>query len=216
MKNNSTSNKPILSENKQVLETARDLHSQGIKEGTALFIAKIADSNAVTSLMEIRKKASYLVKDNKIDFTELLGNNTTQLSTLKRVTPFENVAQMVYMILSDLNDFFNVSRGMSEIQLRQLAIDVVEELWSYRLEEIIAFCHGFKKGHFIKVYERLDASIFWEAFALYEEQKQSFLHERHLQLKGSAFKEDRTADNTLQKFGTVSGIIGSLKDGFKK
>lgn len=187
-----------------------------LKEGTQSLLDQICTEDVARVLMPIRKKASCLVKGNYNNFPVILGEGTTQLSTVKREIGEEKTALVIFNILYDLNEYFNVSRKMSQVQLQQLTIEIIEELWSYRLEEIIAFCHCFKKGNYIKVYERIDASLFWEAWALYEQEKLDYLHSNHEQLKGSTFKSDRTGEVTFNKLGSISGVFGDLKNSVKK
>lgn len=187
-----------------------------IREATLSLLNDLTSPDSFTAISAIRKKASYLLKGGRNDFSVLLGDNTTQISTIKKEYAPEKVAYLIYTILDDLNEHFNVSRKMTKIQLQNLSIDIMEELWSCRLEEILAFCHGLKKGAYIKIYERVDASIFWEAWALYEAEKLDYLHYNHLQLKGSTFKMDRDDDKTFTKIGNLSGAIDSIKSRYKK
>lgn len=201
----------IVKAEKTALQVWDELPRPMIKEATNSFLEKISSSDMLSVVSSIRKSASYLVKDGAINFTHVLGDCTTQISVIKKAHDSAATATFIYRILNDLNDYFNVSRKMTEMQLHSLAIEIVEELWSARLEEIVVFCHMLKKGAFIKVYERLDASLFWEAWGIYEQQKNDFIHNRHLDLKGSTFKE--VSDNELSnKLGSFIGSFSALKD----
>lgn len=194
---------------------SKEIAQVKLKEGTQSLLDQICTEDVSRVLMPIRKKASYLVKGGYNDFPIILGDGTTQLSTVKRELGEENTALVIFNILYDLNEYFNVSRKMSQVQLHQLTIEIMEELWSYRLEEIVAFCHCFKKGNYIKVYERIDASLFWEAWALYEQEKLDYLQSNHEQLKGSTFKSDRIGEATVNKLGAISGMFSDIKNSVK-
>lgn len=180
-----------------------------ISEGTISVVSKLLsmEKDDKGCAMVLRQKVSHLVKNGRPDFEYLLGSSTTQISTLKREMKFEQVATIIFAILKNLSDSFNVSRGMSDAALQELSVDVMEDLWSVRIEELIAFAYGLKKGHYIKVYERLDVSVFWEAWRVYEDSKLDHLQRIHTDKKNVGFREDKPRDQLGDKLdGLLSGL----------
>lgn len=184
-------------------------------EATVSLINSITSNNSFEAVAALVKSSSYLCPGGAVKFDAVLGN-TTQISTLKRAHSPEEIATVIKIILDDLNEYFNVARKFTEQQLLALTIEIMEELWSCRLEELVAFCYALKKGSYIKIYERLDSSLFWEAWAKYEEDKQSYLYSKHLQLKDGVFKEDKPQDREVRAIGSVIGSLSALKDAAKK
>lgn len=180
-------------------------------EATVSLINSITSNNSFEAVAALVKSSSYLCPGGVVKFDAVLGN-TTQISTLKRAHSPEEIATVIKIILDDLNEYFNVARKFTEQQLLALTIEIMEELWSCRLEELVAFCYALKKGSYIKIYERLDSSLFWEAWAKYEEDKQSYLHNRHLDLKGTSFKDVKVDDKEFKSLGTIAGSFFSLKE----
>lgn len=184
-------------------------------EATVSLINSITSNNSFEAVGALVKASSYLCPGGVVKFDAVLGN-TTQISTLKRVHSPEEIATVIKIILDDLNEYFNVARKFTEQQLLALTMEIMEELWSCRLEELVAFCYALKKGSYIKIYERLDSSLFWEAWAKYEEDKQGYLYSKHLQLKDGGFKEDKPQDREVRAIGSVIGSLSALKDAAKK
>lgn len=182
------------------------VQNNDISEPTTNLIKGLSSKDMGMCLLSIRKKASYVFKNGQLDFSTLLSSETTQLSKVKRVYGDEVLATIIYRLIDDMNANFNVSRGLTNAQVYQLSIDIVEELWDHRLEEILGFCHAMKKGLYIKIYERIDASIFWEAWEKYQIDRSDHLHRNHLNLKGSTFKEDRGKGSEDRLGNLVSGF----------
>lgn len=182
-----------------------------VSESTQNLINGLSSANMGVCLMTIRKKASYIFKGGQLDFSVLLSSDTTQISRVNREYGEEVLCTIIFRLLDDMNANFNVSRGMTEAQVYQLAIDISQELWDHRLEEILGFCHAMKRGYFMKIYERIDASIFWEAWEKYQDERSDHLHREHLNLKGSTFKPDR-GETPADKLGGIIGGLSALRD----
>ena len=105
-----------------------------------------------------------LVPAGNPNYEVLLGKDTIQMSSLRKMIGDANLAKLIIILIEDLVNFFNVQRPMNEDQITDLAFDLMNAMRYHRFEEIVAFFEGIKKGKYGKVYERLDASIIWEMF----------------------------------------------------
>ena len=105
-----------------------------------------------------------LVPSGNPNYEVLLGRDTIQMSSLRKMIGDANLAKLIIILIEDLVNFFNVQRPMNEDQITDLAFDLMNEMRYHRFEEIIAFFEGIKKGKYGNVYERFDASLIWEMF----------------------------------------------------
>ena len=166
---------------------------------------------------EIKQKAIQLCPAGAPNFALILDpNNSSQISVWNREFGKETTAKLIFVVLEDLNNYFNVSRPMNTGQMTDLAIEITDALWSYKFEDIIAFSESIKKQTYGKVYERLDPAIIWEHLGYYNEAR-----ERHLFAEVNKYKqydpriEDESEARVTRGFTGLAGAINRIKGNLK-
>lgn len=144
---------------------------------------------------------------------EAVFANSTQISILNAALGQNNVVKIIYLLIVDLNEYFNVKQKMNEHQITDLAFELSEELKTYRFEEIIVLFECIKKQTYGKIYERLDQSIIWEHFKKYDEQRNMFFENEHLQTKQvDNHRFDTQTERMAGRINEIGGAFSVLKD----
>lgn len=167
---------------------------------------------------EVKQRAMKLAPQGVPNFPAIFDSNSTgQISTWNRVFGKETTAKLIFVMLEDLNNYFNVQRPMTTAQMTDLAIEMTDTLWGFRLEEILAFSECMKKQVYGKIYERLDPSIIWDYFAKYNEQRENHFYNNHIQFKQY---DPRIENEDVAKLSGVltnmAGAINAMRGNLKQ
>src|SRR5699024_724537 len=163
--------------------------------------------------IKLKKHAVQLSPGGSPVFSKLLSPETKQLSAWIREYGEDKVTEMVFFLIEDLNNYFNVQRGMTASQIAELAIEITLTLWWVRMEEIIAFFEAMKKQRYGKIYERLDQSIIWEHWKVYSEHRDDYSFENNNKYKQV---EEKPKEGTGTALNGITGLIGDIKNKFRK
>ena len=160
--------------------------------------------------VELKMEIKALAKGGSVDIEKCL-NEGTQVSVWNKAQGKPYTAKFLIVLISDMVNAFNVNRPMSADQIGDLAIDMVNDLWEYRIEEIAAFFESMKRGTYFKVYERLDASIIWEAWDNYLDRRFEVIEARRSQ---GIFKDPTITptDGETKRAGRLEKIGQGLLD----
>lgn len=169
------------------------------------------------NFFEVKRTAITMAPGGSPDFAVIFSEQTTQIATFNRLYGKETTAKLIFLMLEDLNNYFNVARPMTSGQLTDLAIELTEVLWGYRLEEMLAFSEAVKKGTYAKVYERFDPSIVWEQLALYEEARQNHFYHQNTQHKQYDPRiEDEDTSKMAGRLTSMAGAFNAMRDNLKR
>lgn len=161
----------------------------------------------------MKKSASQLAPAGNPNFELLISKQTTQLSQWKRQYGVDKVTEIIFFLIEDLNNYFNVSRPMNTTQMANLAIEFTQELWWARMEEIIAFLEGVKKQRYGKVYERLDPAYIWEMWDKYQTDREDYCEAHQTRFKQYDPRPDTGSGVGLDG---LAGAIGDIKQRAKR
>lgn len=156
--------------------------------------------------ISLKKTAAILAPGGNPNFGILLSKQTTQLSQWKREYGEDKITEIIFFLIEDLNNYFNVSRPMTTSQMASLSIEFTQELWWARMEEIVAFFEAVKKQRYGKVYERLDPAYIWEMWEKYNEERTE-----HCTQHESRFKQYDPRPDTGSGVG-LNGLAGAIGD----
>lgn len=145
------------------------------------------------------------------------SGKTGQISNFNRTHGKGVTAKLIFIMLEDLNNYFNVQRPMTAAQMTDLAVEMADTLWSFRLEEILTFAEAMKKGTYGNVYERLDPSIIWNKFALYQVEREEYFlisAAQHRQSDPAIVDEesDKIKGSIMNISGVLSQVSGKLRE----
>lgn len=166
----------------------------------------------------IKQTAMELAPQGVPNFPAIFDSNKTgQISTWNRIYGKETTAKLIFVMLEDLNNYFNVQRPMTTAQMTDLAIEMTDVLWGFRLEEILAFSECMKKQVYGKIYERLDPGIIWDYFAKYNEQRENHFFNTNNQFKQYDPRiENEDTAKMSSGLTNMAGIFNKLSGGFKQ
>ena len=163
--------------------------------------------------VELNAVKTELVPAGNPNFELLFSKDkSTQFSIVQKALGEDNMKKTIVVILEDLVNYFNVARPMTIDQIVDLAYEILPSFKYHKFEEILMFCEGIKKGKWGKVYERFDASIFWEFFEKYEENRNSWIEYDNTKdnNKDPIIKSEIVSD--VDKLYSVSDSLNQLKN----
>lgn len=164
-------------------------------------------------VISLKKAAIKYAPAGAPKFEVLLSQETLQVSEWKRMLGKDKVTELIFFLIEDLNNYFNVSRPMNTSQMANLAIEMTETLWMIRMEEIVAFFESIKKQRYGKIYERLDPAFIWELYEQYDRERDDYC-----EAKQSRFKQYDPRPETGSGVGLdgLAGAIGYIKGAAKR
>lgn len=103
---------------------------------------------------------------------DVLNSTSPSFSGLKKILGIndgELASQAILSILlTDLVDFFNIGKSMSDTQIASTVNLILEDFSVFKPDDFILCFKRAKKGKYGKVYDRLDGQIILEWLAQYE------------------------------------------------
>jgi len=165
---------------------------------------------------ELFNQIKPLARRGIVDIDKCLDEGT-QVSVWNANHGKEVTAGLLVIFISDLVNAYNVSRPMTQAQIMDLAVDMTNDLWQFRIEEIGAFFQAMKRGAYGKIYERLDPPMIWECWGVYELERAEVVETRRGR---QVFKDptltqiDRESKEAgrLEYTGVRLGEIKALRD----
>lgn len=156
---------------------------------------------------EIKFKAIELAPQGKPNFDKIFEKGETcSLRVIEKHVKPVLLAGIISSMIDSVNEYFNVVRPMTSVQIQELSIDFMQ-LKDYRLEDFLAFFEGVKKGRYGKIYDRLDQSVIWEMWDKYEEERESYFYSEHKRAKDDNINDTRTAPNaTTEAINKLTGL----------
>lgn len=170
--------------------------------------------------MQIKLRAVELAPQGKPNFNKIFEKGqTASLRVIEKQVKPVLLAGIISKMIDGINSYFNVVRPMTNAQIEELTIDMMQ-LKDHRLEDFLAFFEGIKKGRYGKIYDRLDQSVIWEMWDKYEEERESYFYNQHKQAKDDNVHDTRTAPNAateaINKLSSLGSGMQNLKQHLKK
>jgi hypothetical protein len=81
------------------------------------------------------------------------------------------IMELLAQLITNVNEFFNVSRPMNAIQIMETSKLIAKSYYFLKFEEIKLLFENAKLGQYGKIYERLDGSIILEWFEKYDQDR---------------------------------------------
>lgn len=101
----------------------------------------------------------------------MLKLQTPSIALARRTYGDQPIMEMLVQMISNVNDFFNVSRPMNAVQIMETAKLISKVYYFLKFEEIKFVFENAKTGTWGKIYERLDGSVILEWFEKYDLQR---------------------------------------------
>jgi hypothetical protein len=172
-----------------------------------------------SSLLEFKELAFGLVKNGCPDFSLILSDGT-QMSILKKDKGIHFLGSVMIMLITDFQKSFNLIRPMDNEQVANLSMELINDYWSYRFEDFVAFFQLAKKGVYGKILDRMDANTIQSMLLVYDTQRVDELRASQARLQESKanLNEFAKADRNEQNRGftdhapQIGDFIKRLKD----
>lgn len=98
----------------------------------------------------------------------MLKLQTPSIALARRTYGDQPIMEMLVQMISNVNDFFNVSRPMNAVQIMETAKLIAKVYYYLKFEEIKFVFENAKTGKWGKIYERLDGSVIMDWFQFYD------------------------------------------------
>jgi hypothetical protein len=106
----------------------------------------------------------------KIEDIVQLENRTAIASISKQTDEFQANA-LLYFIIEDLVNFFSVKMTMDARQIQQTVALLREEYYHFTIEDLKLCFNNAKKGHYGKLYDRIDGAVILDWLYEYDKQR---------------------------------------------
>lgn len=149
---------------------------------------------------EFKEFSVELIENGYPNFHKIISKGT-QISILKKDKGIQFLATVLGLLIADFQKSFNLIRPMNEEQVANLSIDLINDYWSYRFEDFVAFFQLAKKGVYGKILDRMDSNTIQSMLLVYDTQRVDELRSAHEQLQESKenlnefVKTDRNEQN---------------------
>jgi len=99
---------------------------------------------------------------------DILNSQNKSLVRISAEVGEKAVKAMLYILISDCLDFFNIGKSMSANQIMQTAVLILEDYSVYKIDYFVLCFNRAKKGQYGKVYDRIDGQIIFEWLAQFD------------------------------------------------
>ncbi len=172
---------------------------------------------------EFKELAADLVTNGAPNFPAIIERGT-QMSLLKKEKGSEFLAMILSLLIADFQKSFNLIRPMNDEQIANLSMDLINDYWSYKFEDFVAFFQLAKKGVYGKILDRMDNNTIQAMLLVYDTQRVDELRLIQTRLQESKenlnefVKYDRLEQNKgfTDHGAQIGDFIGRLKNIEKK
>lgn len=153
---------------------------QLIKLGTSL------DDEGKIDILSLKIASSELLKDGQPMFDIITEGKS--ISSLKREIGIPTVQKVLFALLSTINDYINAKSPLTKSQCIEFSFELME-CNDLKVDDFFVFVELFKRGHFLKIYERVDPLVLKEAWREYLRERGDFFFNQHLDFKSREKQE---------------------------
>ncbi len=118
---------------------------------------------------------------------------TYSLATINKMFSREIAVEYLKLWIIDLNEYMNMSRSMTEMQIEQTAILLYDEYYYLNLSEMNLVFTKIKKGAYGDLYNLLNGAKIMSCFALYNEERTAWYFEAELQKHNQIKQSEKQA-----------------------
>lgn len=108
---------------------------------------------------------------------------------------------LVNKLIINVNNYFNVTRGLNTFQIGEISGIIISDYWSLRIEELIFIFQNAKRN--AELFGSLDGSIIFGWIHEYEIHKENTRHSRHLSQKNSDY-QNHIGDGSIKRLRIVT------------
>lgn len=132
-------------------------------------------------------------------YEDVFECGSAALSVVKKEHGKQAASAYISIMLADIEQFFNVKNGMTEIQIKMLVDMILKNFYFLKVSDLRLFAEKFKMGLYGKVYDRLDGGVIMDALNKYVGERMDEAEQYH-QKRASQFKAagEQAATNILQ------------------
>jgi hypothetical protein len=187
-----------------------------MKELSQKYLVAVTNSGIENKILK-KQVVSDLTKGDDPLFPAIIEQGT-QISVIRANNSFEFIAGILGIMINDFCGNFNTRNPMSEDQIADLAIELVNDYWCYKLEDFVVFFSLAKRGRYGKVYDRMDAATIYQLLAEYNKDRDNGLIEMQTQYtryeKSGRSRPD--GEDINDGVTMLAGAFSKLKETFNK
>jgi len=157
------------------------------------------DSAADTDKEKEAAKVQLVRTLRHVDLNErplAIEESGTSLISMKKTLGHDEVQAIITVLLVNLNDYFNVTKGLNTYQFIEVSEIIISEYGHIRIEELVFI---FQKAKIeAELFGTLDGSKIFKWIKEYEAAKEESRHNRHLRQKNNDFDVYLSTDNSTR------------------
>jgi hypothetical protein len=161
---------------------------------------QISKPSNVTPWLNSFEQTYTEVKVTSLD--DIVKSESPQLSVIRKHSGDDYVVQIIYLLVNDLVNFFNVGKTMDERQINETAELISEEFWMWKPEDFKLCFKNAKRGKYNggKMYDRIDGQVIIDwCWQHHDERAAAFVKIREQEEKKQAEENKKPIDYNLVK-----------------
>jgi hypothetical protein len=103
--------------------------------------------------------------------SQALEARSTSLVSIKAEHGQDMALDILKVIITDLVDAFNVGKTMSDAQIDNCTLLILEDYWHLKLADFQVFCKEAKKGRYGKLYDFIDSHVIIGWLSIYDQER---------------------------------------------
>ena len=133
----------------------------------------------------------------------------------------KTISKVLFLLVKDFCDTLNVKQNMSEDQMIEAARLLLDECGKFRLEDYLVMFTLGKRGHLVKIYERIDLNVISQMIDVYYHRMRTAeneFYESQVIDDERRWNEKPTAPTTEEekemsdRFGKLLGVMEAWKE----
>ena len=102
-------------------------------------------------------------------------------STIKREKGEDYALEQIIYLIKWLNEAF--TKNLSDSAIFEVSLDILNDYWFFKIEDIAFFAKEFRKGNIIKIPYHLEIQHIYEGLKVYDRMRMGLIQKRHNDIK---------------------------------
>ncbi len=162
----------------------------------------MATQSQTSCLSIIEKKDSLGLVRYVRNLTPLAGvDSQNQLSVIVREKGEDYALEQIIYLVKWINEAY--TKGLTDSMVFEVSLDILQDYWTFKIEDIALFASEFRKGHIVKVPYHLEMQHIYEGLKVYDRRRANAIDQRHEDIKRSGYMERQPELKEGQRIGNL-------------
>jgi len=136
-------------------------------------------------------------------------DSKNQLSTIKREKGEDYALEQIIYLIKWLNEAF--TKNLSDSAIFEVSLDILNDYWFFKIEDIAFFAKEFRKGNIIKIPYHLEIQHIYEGLKVYDRMRMGLIQKRHNDIKQEGNQQRQPDLTNGQRIDNIVGHINYNK-----